>query len=40
MAGIAAYNRLHDTADYPQAADDVAAAVQAVRADPRIDPGG
>ncbi|QNP61523.1 alpha/beta hydrolase [Streptomyces genisteinicus] len=30
-------HRLHDVRDYPRAADDVAAAVAAVRADPRVD---
>lgn len=30
-------HRLHDAADYPLAADDVAAAVQTARNDPRVD---
>lgn len=36
IAGVTVDHRLHDTHDYPRAAADVAAAVQAVRADPRI----
>ncbi len=31
-------HRLHDLADYPRAAQDVAAAVELLRADPRVDP--
>jgi dienelactone hydrolase len=31
-------HRLHDVADYERAATDVAAAVELVRADPRVDP--
>ncbi len=37
IAGVTVDHRLHDPADYPQAAADVAAAIEAVRADPRID---
>jgi dipeptidyl aminopeptidase/acylaminoacyl peptidase len=37
IAGVTVDHRLHDIGDYPRAAADVAAAVQAVRADPRID---
>jgi acetyl esterase/lipase len=32
-------HRLHDVTDYPRAAEDVAAAVDTMRADPRVDPG-
>ncbi|MGH3395795.1 MAG: hypothetical protein ACRDPO_14005 [Streptosporangiaceae bacterium] len=39
MAGVTVDHRLHDTGDYARAATDVAAALQAVRADPRIDAG-
>jgi dienelactone hydrolase len=39
IAGVTVDHRLHDPADYPRAAADVAAAIQAVRADPRIDAG-
>jgi acetyl esterase/lipase len=35
--GVTLDHRLHDVADYPVAADDVAAAVEMVRADPRVD---
>ncbi|MFJ4832117.1 alpha/beta fold hydrolase [Streptomyces sp. NPDC088747] len=37
MAGATLDHRLHDVADYPRAAADVAAAVERVRADPRVD---
>ena len=37
--GVTVDHRLHDVAGYPQAAADVAAAVEAVRADPRVDAG-
>lgn len=36
--GVTLDHRLHDMADYPRAAADVAAAVELVRADPRVDP--
>ncbi|MER5281101.1 alpha/beta fold hydrolase [Streptomyces sp. NPDC002809] len=36
--GVTFDHRLHDMADYPRAAVDVAAAVELVRADPRVDP--
>ena len=39
IAGVTVDHRLYDTGDYPRAAADVAAALEAVRADPRIDPG-
>ncbi|MBO0915451.1 alpha/beta hydrolase [Streptomyces laculatispora] len=35
--GVTLDHRLHDVADYPRAAADVAAAVELVRADPRVD---
>ncbi|MFE0487624.1 alpha/beta hydrolase [Streptomyces griseoaurantiacus] len=35
--GVTVEHRLHDVADYPRAAGDVAAAVDLVRADPRVD---
>ncbi|WP_406456941.1 dienelactone hydrolase family protein [Streptomyces sp. NBC_00876] len=35
--GVTFDHRLHDTAGYPRAAADVAAAVEQVRADPRVD---
>ncbi|WP_327707860.1 alpha/beta fold hydrolase [Streptomyces sp. NBC_00464] len=35
--GVTLDHRLHDMADYPRAAADVAAAVELVRADPRVD---
>jgi hypothetical protein len=35
--GVTVEHRLHDVADYPRAAEDVAAAVDLVRADPRVD---
>jgi len=35
--GVTVDHRLHALTDYPQAADDVAAAVELVRADPRVD---
>ncbi|MEU4659396.1 alpha/beta fold hydrolase [Streptomyces sp. NPDC023723] len=38
VVGAVVEHRLHGVADYPVAADDVAAAVAAVRADPRVDP--
>jgi acetyl esterase/lipase len=37
--GVTVDHRLHDVASYPLAADDVAAAVQMVRADQRVDAG-
>jgi acetyl esterase/lipase len=37
IAGVTVDHRLHDPGDYPRAAADVAAAIQAVRADRRID---
>jgi acetyl esterase/lipase len=37
ITGVTVDHRLYDPGDYPRAADDVAAAIQAVRADPRID---
>lgn len=37
VAGVTVDHRLHDPGDYPRAAADVAAALQAVREDPRID---
>ncbi|GGS79001.1 alpha/beta hydrolase [Streptomyces griseoviridis] len=37
VVGATVAHRLHGVADYPVAADDVAAAVAAVRADPRVD---
>ncbi|MEV0575063.1 alpha/beta fold hydrolase [Streptomyces sp. NPDC050392] len=36
--GVTLDHRLHDMAGYPRAAADVAAAVELVRADPRVDP--
>ncbi|QGV77793.1 dienelactone hydrolase family protein [Streptomyces ficellus] len=36
--GVTVDHRLHDLTDYPRAAQDVAAAVDLVRADPRVDP--
>jgi acetyl esterase/lipase len=39
IAGVTVDHRLHDVGDYPRAAADVVAALEAVRADPRIDPG-
>jgi acetyl esterase/lipase len=36
--GVTVDHRLHDLAGYPVAAHDVAAAVQTVRADPRVNP--
>lgn len=38
VAGVMFDHRLHDVADYGRAADDLAAAVALVRADPRVDP--
>ncbi|MCA6092037.1 alpha/beta fold hydrolase [Streptomyces sp. SCA3-4] len=35
--GVTVDHRLHDLADYPTAAEDVAAAIELVRADPRVD---
>lgn len=35
--GVTLDHRLHDTADYPRAAAEVAAAVELVRSDPRVD---
>ncbi|WP_328862363.1 alpha/beta fold hydrolase [Streptomyces sp. NBC_00306] len=37
VVGVTLDHRLHDVADYERAADDVAAAVERVRADPRVD---
>ncbi|HYN93360.1 MAG TPA: alpha/beta hydrolase [Pilimelia sp.] len=37
--GVTVDHRLHDPADYPRAADDVAAAVEVVRKDARVDAG-
>jgi acetyl esterase/lipase len=37
--GVTVDHRLHDPAAYPLAAEDVAAAVELARADPRVDPG-
>ncbi|WP_197085230.1 alpha/beta hydrolase family protein [Saccharothrix sp. ST-888] len=37
VVGVAVDHRLHDIGDYGQAAGDVAAAVELVRADPRVD---
>nr|WSW65439.1 alpha/beta hydrolase [Streptomyces sp. NBC_00995] len=39
MVGATLDHRLHDMADHPRAAADVAAAVERVRADPRVDAG-
>jgi acetyl esterase/lipase len=39
IVGVTVDHRLHDAADYPLAAGDVAAAVQTARADPRVDAG-
>ncbi|MEU1012841.1 alpha/beta fold hydrolase [Streptomyces sp. NPDC005890] len=39
MVGVTLDHRLHDVADYERAAADVAAAVELVRADPRVDAG-
>ncbi|MER8232759.1 dienelactone hydrolase family protein [Streptomyces sp. NPDC094049] len=36
--GVTLDHRLHGLGDYPRAAEDVAATVEAVRADPRVDP--
>lgn len=38
VAAVMFDHRLHDVADYGRAADDLAAAVELVRADPRVDP--
>ncbi|MFC1412307.1 alpha/beta hydrolase [Streptacidiphilus sp. N1-12] len=38
VVGAVVEHRLHGLADYPQAADDVAEAVERLRADPRVDP--
>ncbi|MGW3991220.1 alpha/beta hydrolase [Streptomyces sp. NPDC004830] len=38
VVGVTLDHRLHDVADYERAAGDVAAAVELVRADPRVDP--
>ncbi|MDQ1659997.1 MAG: hypothetical protein QOD41_5080 [Cryptosporangiaceae bacterium] len=38
VVGATVDHRLHGVADYPLAADDIAAAVDLVRADPRVDP--
>ncbi|MFD7866658.1 alpha/beta hydrolase [Streptomyces sp. NPDC059783] len=37
VVGVLFDHRLHDTTDYARAADDVAAAVERVRSDPRVD---
>ncbi|MEE4495253.1 alpha/beta fold hydrolase [Streptomyces sp. BE230] len=37
VVGVTLDHRLHDMADYPRAAADVAAAVELVRTDPRVD---
>lgn len=37
MVGVTLDHRLHDLADYGRAAEDVSAAVELVRADPRVD---
>ncbi|MFH9656831.1 alpha/beta fold hydrolase [Streptomyces sp. NPDC017248] len=37
MVGVTLDHRLHDIGDYPRAAADVSAAVERVRADPRVD---
>ncbi|MEU6591456.1 alpha/beta fold hydrolase [Streptomyces sp. NPDC046881] len=37
LVGVTFDHRLHDVTDYERAADDVAAAVELVRADPRVD---
>ncbi|MEW2179648.1 alpha/beta hydrolase [Streptomyces sp. NPDC005406] len=37
VVGVTLDHRLHDMADYPRAAADVAAAVELARADPRVD---
>ncbi|MFI0975396.1 alpha/beta fold hydrolase [Streptomyces sp. NPDC021093] len=37
VLGVTVDHRLHDVADYPRAAADIAAAVELVRADPRVD---
>src|SRR4051812_23447328 len=37
VVGVTVDHRLHSPADYPLAAADVAAAVETVRADPRVD---
>ncbi|MGW3678875.1 alpha/beta hydrolase [Streptomyces prasinus] len=37
MVGVTLDHRLHDIADYERAAEDVAAAVELARADPRVD---
>ncbi|MET9514558.1 alpha/beta fold hydrolase [Streptomyces sp. NPDC002994] len=37
VVGVTLDHRLHDLADYARAAEDVAAAVELVRADPRVD---
>lgn len=39
LVGVTVDHRLHSPADYPTAADDVAAAVDQVRALPEVDPG-
>jgi acetyl esterase/lipase len=39
IVGVTVDHRLHDTADYALAADDVTAAVQTARNDPRVDAG-
>src|SRR5690349_20790724 len=38
LVGATVDHRLHAVTDYPLAADDVAAAVEQLRADPRVDP--
>ncbi|MEU8892704.1 alpha/beta hydrolase [Streptomyces sp. NPDC048442] len=37
VVGVTVDHRLHDVTDYPRAAADIAAAVELVRADPRVD---
>ena len=37
VVGVTVDHRLYDAADYPQAATDVAAALETARADPRVD---
>src|SRR5579863_2675274 len=39
VIGVTIDHRLHDFGSYPQAAADIAEAVEVVRADPRVDPG-
>ncbi|WP_189982752.1 alpha/beta hydrolase family protein [Streptomyces capoamus] len=37
LVGVTVHHRLHDVGDYGRAAEDVAAAVELVRSDPRVD---